>query len=112
MYEENRACDVPEGEHGEDVAGVLVDVFEIIGNVDRDEHAACNNSDSSEEPSEHAEKTEERDGVQADFVEEFWFFGVDEWGKPTECARGDLGRGFGADMVLDLGLVDDLTGCG
>ena len=108
--EEDVAGDVADGEHAEDVAALLVDVFEVVVDVDGDEDAAAEDGDAGEEPAHHAEEAQKGDRVQADLVHELGFLGVHERGEPAEEGVADARRGLVADMVLDFRLINNLCG--
>jgi len=56
VSEEQVATNVSNSEHGKEVTVLGVDVFEVVGNVDRNENATCENGDASEEPPKQAVK--------------------------------------------------------
>lgn len=80
-----------------------------VEDVDGDEYPAGENSDAGEEVTEHAEEAQEEDGVEAEFGDEFGFFGGYERWDPAKEGIGDAwGTGAFANVVFDFWFVYDL----
>ena len=100
--------DVSDGEDEEDVLRRVLVQLGVVVDIDGDQNTAAENRDGGEHPTEHSKKSKECDGVWADLVQKLWLLGVYERRKPTE-KRVRYSRGFlVANVVFDLGFVNDL----
>lgn len=84
-------------------------MLEIIVDVDGYEDRTAQNGDRSEQCPHHAGKPKEGDCIQTDFLEEFWLFGTDQRRQPSQKRIGYSRWLLVADVVFDLGFVDDLS---
>ena len=96
---------VPDGEHAKNVASLGRDMSLVVRDIDGDEDDACESGNGKEKPTEKAEEAEENNGIEANFVDEVRFFGMNEWWDPREKTIRNWRGLFVANMIFNLWLV-------